>query len=663
MLTSKFENVIQFSLKIYTLIRLISSVNNSKKNTDLVKNFQMSNLKFSPLPDIFPAFFHLKFVVFDSEYRIIFAQASEPRLEKTKYENFLRHYRSVSIKSSKSAKSKYQAECNLILSSNLYAMINNNLTFDRENQSNNFTKVFHINVHVRKKKFYKAKEMWIKVDLERMDIFNGPVYRAVRAWIDVPKSQNHHRLKRSSKIKLTIESCVLIDFTVYELFKNFLVSNDHDYIKIFLDLKFSQIILLIDQMYQNMNNNLLEIKIELTNLFMNFVNDFDYSSLITNHSIFLNELSKRTFLKDPEKYKACDHLFFIHSFKYEGVIGFTKKTRICSNHRLSAIMYGTNHFLETVMAHELAHNIGLDHDDINVVFPDGEKRVCTDEMYLMNRRVSFRKSFYTFSNCSVQSFENNLLNPETKTLFDFYGCLTENNPKKWINNYKVESFKKMPGHFISLSDQCRYFLNFSKSYYCRSNIVSCGTLFCYNEERECQEVKTLLLDGSFCGKNSSCVRGKCVWNHDIDHLVWKAGGKSMPNQLEKGILNLRNNCPGGASLEKYAFKNKVKSLEHQYTKPCSEIIYGNYQLVDNKSLMHLNLYLRTVCCEVFMKSSRQICGGPKYECILPPCEYFKTNPCFNNGKCVNFKSNLHPSNLSFECICSKGFKGKINNLN
>lgn len=662
MLNSNLKNVIKFSIKIYMLFQLTSSVIYSKKDNDLVKNLQMFNLKFSPLSDIFPAFFHLKFFVFDLEYRIIFAQASEPKLEKAIYENFFRHYKSVLIESSKTTKSKYLAECNLVLTSKIFNRLIRNLTFEKENVSNDSTKVFHLNVHLRKKKINKANELWMKIDLEKIDIRNGPVYRAVRDWINVSERQNHHRFKRFPKNRLVVESCVLIDFTVYELFKNFLLSNDYNYVKMFLELKFSQILLLIDHIYQNMNNNLLEIKIEFTNLFINFVNDFDYSGLISNNSIFLNELSKRTFLKDIEKYKTCDHLFFVHSFKYNGAIGFTKKGRICSNYRLSSITYGTSHFLETVMAHELAHNLGLDHDDINVVFPDGKKRVCTDERYLMSRGVNFRKSFYTFSNCSVQSFENNLLNPKTKTVFDFYGCLIENNPKKWINNYKVQSFNKMPGHFISLSDQCRYFLNFSKSYYCRSNIVNCGTLFCYNKERQCQEVKALLLDGSFCGQNSSCVRGRCFWNHDIDHLVWKGNLKAIPNQLEKGILNLRNNCPGGASLEKYAFNNKVKSLEEQYTKPCSEMIYGNYQIFDNRSLVHLNLYLRTICCEAFMKSRKQICGGPKYECLLPPCEYFKTNPCLNNGKCVNFKSNLHPSNLSFECICSKGFRGKINQI-
>ncbi|RMZ94349.1 A disintegrin and metallo ase with thrombospondin motifs 18 isoform X2, partial [Brachionus plicatilis] len=426
----------------------------------------------------------------------------------------------------------------------------------------------------------------------------------------------------------------------------------------YLDLKFAQIILLIDYIYQNINSSLLEIKIEFVNLFINFKNEFDFSTLINNSSLFLDELSKRTILKEPEKYKLCDHLFFVHSFKHGGTLGFTRKGRICSGSRVSAINYGTSHFLEAVMAHELAHNLGIDHDDVIVVFPNGTKMTCDDEN-LMSKRTGFRSSYYRFSDCSIQSLANNLLTPENKTLLDFYRCLSDNNPTKWIQNYKEESRKKMPGHFFSMSDQCRYFLNFSKSYYCRSNIVNCGTLFCYNRDRKCQKVAAVLFDGTVCGANLSCVKGYCIRNQEISHLVWKWDPKKVNNKLENAIVNLKNTCPGGASLEKIAFNNKEKDLEKLYTKPCSEILFGNYELLENSSLVQMKLYFRTICCEVYLKSSKQICGGPKYECILPPCERFKTNPCFNNGKCVNYKSNLHPSNLSFECVCPKGFRGLL----
>jgi hypothetical protein len=42
---------------------------------------------------------------------------------------------------------------------------------------------------------------------------------------------------------------------------------------------------------------------------------------------------------------------------------------------------------------------------------------------------------------------------------------------------------------------------------------------------------------------------------------------------------------------------------------------------------------------------------------LVRCELLKSNPCFNNGKCVNnFYSN---KSVGFDCICKRGFKGPL----
>ncbi|RMZ94350.1 hypothetical protein BpHYR1_030655 [Brachionus plicatilis] len=164
---------------------------------DSIKNFKIFNVKFSPPSDLFP---------------------SELKLEFKKYEKFLRHYKSVSIKvkrlySTKTTNFTHQAECTLVLNSNTYQNLTNNLSFNRENAFADFTQVFHLNLHIKEKKNNLTKESWIKVALERTDL-DDEAYRVVRVWTDENKRNNQQRTKRSSKTKLVVESCVLIDFAM-----------------------------------------------------------------------------------------------------------------------------------------------------------------------------------------------------------------------------------------------------------------------------------------------------------------------------------------------------------------------------------------------------------------------------------------------------------------
>ncbi|CAF0958084.1 unnamed protein product, partial [Brachionus calyciflorus] len=665
------EEALEARNKDNKYIRLSLHYHLNPEDVDQVTNLEISNLKFTPLPDLLPVFFDLKFTSFNRTYTILFSQKFNPKVNFQNYEHFYKTYKSNRISVDKlnssanstnnkykNQASSYKAECTLILTSKYYDNLIRNSPIKRDNNSAN---MYNLILHIQKDKINSSNELWIIVDLKNSE---NNIYKAGRFISQKSFSKNSEnffeRKKRASKTNLIVESCVIIDFPVFDLYRKLLNSNERDYIKMYLTLRYTQSILVIDKIYSSARSDIFQFGIDLVDIIINYEFDFDYSSIYHNESVMFDSFIKRTIKKDPKAYNACDHIFFIHGIELKGVLGYTKRGRVCSDYKISFILYGVTKLIETVMAHELGHNLGADHDDLAIKLPNGTIIVCNDNK-LMSRRIIIQESFFKISECSIFYFKDTLF-ALNNTLYDYFNCLIEkNSPNRLVDIYKKPALKNLPGYFFSLSDQCRYLMNNSESYYCRANIINCGKLFCYNSSGECEEVNVFHLDGTACIANKTCINGDCIENEKINHLVWNFNDRKskVAYTLDNAIVNLRSYCPGGASLEKYSYKNKIKSLEKQYTKPCKDLLYGNYDLVRGMDNHQIQIYLMTVCCEEYLKQRKQICGGHLYECLLPPCEKLKSKPCFNNGKCVNVKSNLHPTNLSFECICPKGFKGPL----
>lgn len=70
-------------------------------------------------------------------------------------------------------------------------------------------------------------------------------------------------------------------------------------------------------------------------------------------------------LKESSESDSCDHIFFFHNYKMANILGLAWLTEICNKRQLaSANLFGA--MPETVMAHELGHNLGANHDDSKV---------------------------------------------------------------------------------------------------------------------------------------------------------------------------------------------------------------------------------------------------------------------------------------------------------
>lgn len=123
-------------------------------------------------------------------------------------------------------------------------------------------------------------------------------------------------------------------------------------------------------------------------------------------------------------------------------------------------------------------------------------------------------SQFIVSECSIKQFSSNLF--ENKALKKHYQCLIKpdevnlSNYRKQLNSLVL--FNHLPGYMYSMSDQCRWATNDSKSYACNNYGFKeplCQGFGCTFEGTCSKGVAAL--DGTSCGRNKICLFNKCVY--------------------------------------------------------------------------------------------------------------------------------------------------------
>lgn len=176
---------------------------------------------------------------------------------------------------------------------------------------------------------------------------------------------------------------------------------------------------------------------------------------------------------------------------YAPVAGVCEPSRSCTLNRDEGL---TSAF---IIAHEMAHVLGMSHDGDPLANND-----CEDEGFqgsVMAPLVAATFSRFHWSKCS--KFEYHRKSPN-------WSCLL--NKPQWENATVVPSTIK---YQYSLEDQCR--MEFGEGYGLCSNVGltdPCTHLWCSNSSmpHNCKTKKGPPLEGTICGKHKWCRHGLCV---------------------------------------------------------------------------------------------------------------------------------------------------------
>ncbi|RNA26410.1 A disintegrin and metallo ase with thrombospondin motifs 19 [Brachionus plicatilis] len=645
---------------IYLQIVFIqSALSKNHSDTDLVHDLEISNVKFGSLRDIFPVYFSLKFSTFNYKYDISFYQTSSTDSRLSKYGKFCRVYQSFRIKvtkliSKRESRSQYTADCVLILSPASYSSLVSKNEIHLEKK---FSKMVLINLHVKKKQ-PDAGELWIglEVDSEIMEKYKAVRFK-INSNLGPRKRQNtaNYTLK-NGKTYLNVESCLLIDFRVYEMFR-LLLNADPYYVKMYLDVRFARVMTVINKIYETFSNSWFEITVE-----------FNQLKVLTELQPILERAYKLR--KDPSdlmfKVKdqivvqkwlnldECDHVFFIHQFDFAEVIGSAFLTYICNNHlKVSLANIDISHSMEVVMAHELGHNLGASHDNTTY---------CP-EYHLMYPAASSSENSFKASQCTINFLKKGLFT-ESRILKKEFSCLVETNTNKSV--VPALPMRNMPGLMFSKTEQCRFYMKTWETFACKRDRGSiCSSLKCYDPvKRDCVSQSGWQFEGTPCDKDKICFNQMCHSMNERLRVIKIDANPTLvlmereKNErlafLEKSINNAALACPEGFSTETLAFKKWFYLIKNKIFFTCDQMMYINPNTIESET----KLILSSICCEKYRKWTFFKCPRNGH-CKYPTCEQFTSNPCFNNGKCVNVKSMLNATEIEFHCLCPSGFQGKL----
>lgn len=178
-----------------------------------------------------------------------------------------------------------------------------------------------------------------------------------------------------------------------------------------------------------------------------------------------------------------------------GPAGFASMYTMCSK-RSCALVKENGPDSAFVIAHELAHALGIDHDESSNCQRDN-----LSGGNLMVKKLYSTSSNYQWSKCSRGMIWQNL---------KYFECL-ENKPKM-LPAFK-KSMDSLPGELLNRTIQCQHYHgSAARACNARNPAVACRYLWCHpNPLSPCQPVWWHSpLEGSMCAKEKWCLRGKCI---------------------------------------------------------------------------------------------------------------------------------------------------------
>jgi len=451
-------------------------------------------------------------------------------------------------------------------------------------------------------------------------------------------SKRHKKFVRSRKTNLRVEACVHINYDVYKAMQSFLSTSNHEYIHMYLSVVYLQYFSGVNRIYESISDPNFSISVDLASLVIHKVHFINVGD-VNKSDNYLSELNSKMYeFYNNNNNKStmdqeCDHIFFISIDNWKGAcLGKAYLGQVC-NQRLftSLIMHKLSGDIDQTLAHELGHSLGARHDDFTFK-KESYNRDYTCKNMLMRTILASNQDGHTISACSISDIRQTLFHAANKSLKNEYKCLLATTSSTLtpnsLNSYHqvLSTQNRLPGHYYSLSDQCRlagldkrmYSVMKDSDNKCK---VSCFLNQHIDKNQENSRYTAFVisaLDGTRCGKNKICISDECR----EDFTVHKHVKLENPQALQVASI-----CPNGVR------QNMSHVRKSECQKNCD------------------NLGYRSQCCEACIKYSFVLMS--KTTSQVSVCENSDSNPCYNGGVCVDDEQE------GFVCRCPKGYEGDL----
>ncbi|XP_054523190.1 A disintegrin and metalloproteinase with thrombospondin motifs 17 isoform X3 [Pan troglodytes] len=196
--------------------------------------------------------------------------------------------------------------------------------------------------------------------------------------------------------------------------------------------------------------------------------------------------------------------FCVHKDEPCDTVGIAYLGGVCSAKRKCVLAEDNGLNLAFTIAHELGHNLGMNHDD--------DHSSCAGRSHIMSGEwVKGRNpSDLSWSSCSRDDLEN-FLKSKVST------CLLVTDPR---SQHTVRLPHKLPGMHYSANEQCQILFGTNATFCRNMEHLMCAGLWCLVEgDTSCKTKLDPPLDGTECGADKWCRAGECVSKTPIPEHV------------------------------------------------------------------------------------------------------------------------------------------------